>query len=158
MFMYSFFIEILFTIANSVIYAVRFVFAKVKEASPKIPKAVIDEIARALLPNILDYFASDRGKKEFEEWKKKMEEWDKLVELPGREYTMEGYEAWKKYCEENGYGYHYKRLVREGKDKTLCIVDFYGKNKALVAWRNNRTCKMGMTRICRVIEENGKTY
>ena len=94
----------------------------------------------------------------FEEWKKKMEEWDKLVELPGREYTMEGYEAWKKYCEENGYGYHYKRLVREGKDKTLCIVDFYGKNKALVAWRNNRTCKMGMTRICRVIEENGKTY
>ena len=94
----------------------------------------------------------------FEEWKKKMEEWDKLVELPGREYTIEGYEAWKKYCEENGYGYHYKRLVREGKDKTLCIVDFYGKNKALVAWRNNRTCKMGMTRICRVIEENGKTY
>ena len=70
MFMYSFFIEILFTIANAVIYAVRFVFAKVKEAVPKIPKAVIDEIARALLPSILDYFASDRGKKEFAEWKK----------------------------------------------------------------------------------------
>lgn len=73
MFMYSFFIEILFTIANAVIYAVRFVFAKVKEAVPKIPKAVIDEIARALLPNILDYFASDRGKKEFEAWKKKID-------------------------------------------------------------------------------------
>ncbi len=73
MFMYSFFIEILFTVANAVIYAVRFVFAKVKEAVPKIPKAVIDEIARALLPNILDFFASDRGKKEFEEWKKKID-------------------------------------------------------------------------------------
>ena len=74
MFMYSFFIEILFTVANAVIYAVRFVFAKVKEAVPKIPKAVIDEIARALLPNILDYFETDRGKKEFEEWKKKKSE------------------------------------------------------------------------------------
>lgn len=73
MFMYSFFVEILFTVANAVINAVRFVFVKVKEAVPKIPKAVIDEIARALLPNILDYFASDRGKKEFEEWKKKID-------------------------------------------------------------------------------------
>ena len=47
MFMYSFFIEILYVIANAVINAVRFVFAKVKEAVPKIPKAVMDEIARA---------------------------------------------------------------------------------------------------------------
>ena len=31
--MYSFFIEILYTIANAVIYAVRFVFAKAKEAA-----------------------------------------------------------------------------------------------------------------------------
>lgn len=73
MFIYSIFIEILFTIANAVIYVVRFVFAKVKEAASKIPAAVIDEVARALLPNILDYFASDRGKKEFEEWKKKID-------------------------------------------------------------------------------------
>lgn len=73
MFIYSIFIEILYVIANAVINEVRFVFAKVKEATSKIPKAVIDEIARALLPNILNYFASDRGKKEFEEWKKKKE-------------------------------------------------------------------------------------
>ena len=74
MFIFSFFIEILYVIANAVIYAVRFVFAKVKEATSKIPKAVIDEIARALLPNILDYFANDKGKKEFEEWKMKKSE------------------------------------------------------------------------------------
>lgn len=73
MFIYSIFIEILYVIANAVINAVRFVFAKVKEASSKLSDAVIDEIARALLSNILDYFASDRGKKEFEEWKKKMD-------------------------------------------------------------------------------------
>ena len=73
MFMYSFFIEILFTIANSVIYVVRFVFAKAKEAASRLPADVIDEVARALLPNILDFFASDRGKKEFEEWKKKID-------------------------------------------------------------------------------------
>ena len=69
--MYSFFIEILFTVANAVITAVRFVFAKAKDAASQLSDAVIDEVARALLPNILDYFASDRGKKEFEEWKKK---------------------------------------------------------------------------------------
>ena len=73
MFMYSFFVEILFTVANAVINAVRFVFVKVKEKASQLSDAVIDEVARALLPNILDYFASDRGKKEFEEWKKKMD-------------------------------------------------------------------------------------
>ena len=74
MFIFSFFIEILYVIANAVINAVRFVFAKVKEKASQLSDAVIDEIARALLPNILDYFASDRGKREFEEWKKKKSE------------------------------------------------------------------------------------
>lgn len=73
MFIYSIFIEILYVIANAVINAVRFLFAKVKEAAAKIPDSVLDEVARALLPNILDYFETDRGKKEFEEWKKKMD-------------------------------------------------------------------------------------
>ncbi|MBR0236200.1 MAG: hypothetical protein IJQ37_07075 [Clostridia bacterium] len=45
-----------------------------KEKASQLSDAVIDEIARALLPNILDYFASDRGKREFEEWKKKKSE------------------------------------------------------------------------------------
>lgn len=71
MLIFSFFIEILYVIANAVINTVRFLFAKVKEAASKIPDSVLDEVARALLPNILDYFASDRGKKEFAEWKKK---------------------------------------------------------------------------------------
>ena len=70
MFIYSIFIEILYVIANAVINAVRFLFAKVKDAAAKIPDSVLDEVARALLPNILDYFETDRGKKEFEEWKK----------------------------------------------------------------------------------------
>ena len=74
MLIFSFFIEILYVIANAVINAVRFVFAKVKEKASQLSDAVIDEIARALLPNILDYFASDRGKREFEEWKKKKSE------------------------------------------------------------------------------------
>lgn len=73
MLIFSFFIEILYVIANAVINTVRFVFAKVKEKASQLSDAVIDEIARALLPNILDYFASDRGKKEFEEWKKKID-------------------------------------------------------------------------------------
>lgn len=44
------------------------------------------------------------------------------------------------------------------KDKTLCIVDFYGKDKALVAWRNNNTYKMGMTKMCKVIWKKDKMY
>lgn len=43
-------------------------------------------------------------------------------------------------------------------DKTLCIIDFFGKSMALVAWRNNDTYKMGMPRLCKVVEKNGKTY
>ena len=94
----------------------------------------------------------------FEEWKKMMNECNDKFGLKPHEYTYEGYVAWKKYCEENGYDFHYKKLVKEATDKTLCIVDFYGKNKALVGWRNNRTCKMGMTRICNLVTKNKKTY
>lgn len=87
MFMYSFFIEILFTVANAVITAVRFVFAKTKETASQLSDAVIDEVARALLPNILDYFASDRGKKEFEEWKKKMDKATKAATAKAHDTT-----------------------------------------------------------------------
>ena len=44
------------------------------------------------------------------------------------------------------------------KDKTLCIVDFYGKHLALVGWRNGDTFSVGKTRLCRVIHKNGKAY
>lgn len=93
----------------------------------------------------------------FEEWKSRMESWDKTSGLPPHEYTFEGYKAWVKYCEDNGYDHH-KKPTKEATDKTLCIVDFYGKDKALVAWRNNRTCKMGMTHICKVIDKGNKSY
>ena len=49
-------------------------------------------------------------------------------------------------------------LRKEGRDKTLCIVQFYGEKRALVAWRNNNTMKMGMTHICPVVEKNNKWY
>ena len=42
--------------------------------------------------------------------------------------------------------------------KTLCIVDFYGKNLALVGWRNAETFSVGKMRLCRVIHKNDKTY
>ena len=93
----------------------------------------------------------------FEEWKNRMESWSKENGLPPHEYTLEGYKAWIKFCEENGYTHH-KELTKEGKDKSLCIVDFYGNDKALVAWRNNNTCKMGMTRICKIVKKDDKSY
>lgn len=93
----------------------------------------------------------------FEQWKKEMEEWNKTSGLKPYEYTFKGYKAWIKFNEEHGYDHH-KRLVKKAKDKTLCIVDFYGKDKALVAWRNNDTCKMGMTKMCKIVWKNGKMY
>ena len=33
------------------------------------PDHVIEKVARCLLPDILDYFESEEGQKEFEEWK-----------------------------------------------------------------------------------------
>ena len=112
---------------------------------------------------ILHYDGSNIGGKDkytvitFDEWKKMMNEWNTKSGLPSHEFTYEGYVAWKKYCDENGYDYHYKKLVKKGKDKTLCIVDFYG-SKALVGWRNNNTCKIGMTRLCNLVTKNKKTY
>ena len=38
----------------------------------------------------------------FEEWKNRMESWSKENGLPPHEYTLEGYKAWIKFCEENG--------------------------------------------------------
>lgn len=37
---------------------------------PQIPDKVRMEIARCLLPDIIAFFESDKGQKEFEEWKK----------------------------------------------------------------------------------------
>ena len=44
------------------------------------------------------------------------------------------------------------------KDKTLCIIDFYGKHLALVGWRNAETFSIGKTRLCRVVYKKDKVY
>lgn len=44
------------------------------------------------------------------------------------------------------------------RSKDLCIVDFFGKNLALVAWRNNETCKVGMPRLCRIKHTKNGRY
>ena len=40
---------------------------------PEIPKHIRMEIARCLLPDIIAYYESEQGQKEFEEWKKQKE-------------------------------------------------------------------------------------
>ena len=40
-----------------------------KRASAKLPKHVLDELARCFLPDILAYFASPEGREEYEERK-----------------------------------------------------------------------------------------
>ena len=56
------------------------------------------------------------------------------------------------------WGYEPKQiLVDKGRNKTLCIIDFYGKN-ALVAWRNNDSCKVGMTKLCPCYKKKNKWY
>jgi hypothetical protein len=40
-----------------------------KSASAKIPKRVLDELARCLLPDIIAFYESPEGREEYEEWK-----------------------------------------------------------------------------------------
>ena len=43
-------------------------------------------------------------------------------------------------------------------NKDFVIIEFYGKSKCLCAWRNNLTCKIGMTFLCPIIKKNKKYY
>ena len=43
-------------------------------------------------------------------------------------------------------------------NKDFVIIEFYGKSKCLCAWRNNPTCKIGMTFLCPIIRKNKKYY
>ena len=109
---------------------------------------------------ILNYTGANEGGKNkydypsYEEWVRETKDW--LERNPSfKEYfdlSEETYEELKKG------GHIEKKLVKKGKDKTLCIVDFYGKHLALVGWRNADTFSVGNTRLCRVIHKNGKTY
>ena len=60
---------------------IEFVFRDTRGEShiPQIPEHIRKEIARCLLPDIIAYYESEEGQKEFEEWKKqhsKVEEFD----------------------------------------------------------------------------------
>lgn len=96
----------------------------------------------------------------YEEWREETKKFYK--DFDGSDATedqlcREEYDACMKFADELG-SQTYKIKTKEAKDKTLCIVDIFGKKKALVAWRNNKTCKMGMTRLCPLIWEHGKLY
>ena len=40
-----------------------------KSASAKIPKCILDELARCFLPDILAFYETVEGRKEYDEWK-----------------------------------------------------------------------------------------
>lgn len=56
--------------------ALRYIFSD-KRGECTIPDDVIKRLAKALLPNILTFFESEEGKKEFEEWKQQTKTGDK---------------------------------------------------------------------------------
>ena len=53
--------------------ALRYIFTDTR-GECTIPDDVIKRLAKALLPNILAFFESEEGKKEFEEWKQQKEQ------------------------------------------------------------------------------------
>lgn len=99
----------------------------------------------------------------YEEWKNGMLEWyaknnwyEENSEALEKELSKEVFESVKE--QQKKLGQEQKQiLVDKGRNKTLCIIDFYGKN-ALVAWRNNDSCKIGMTRLCRCYKKKNKWY
>lgn len=46
---------------------------KIQKNDFKIPKSALDSLARRLYPAIREYFESEEGQREFEEWKKQRE-------------------------------------------------------------------------------------
>lgn len=99
----------------------------------------------------------------YEEWREHMLDWysknnwyetQEEIENAVSEKTFEGVKKLEKE-----WGHEPKMiLVDEGRDKSLCIIDFYGKKKALVAFRNNKTCKIGMPKLCPIIVKKDKWY
>jgi hypothetical protein len=88
----------------------------------------------------------NEAKAEFDKWKVNHEL------FKDDEYDREAYEL------EKEHGLCYKEVEEKGEaDKTLAIIQFYG-NKALVGWRNNDRCTMGMTRLCPIINKGKKSY
>jgi hypothetical protein len=127
------------------------------------------EVDRSYLNVPVKYILNYTGKHEdgmdhyrditYEEWREKTRKL--YLDFDGKEPTenqlsMEEYKACLKLAEKWDSSI-WKIKSKEAKDKTLCIVDFYGKN-ALVGWRNNKTCKMGMTRLYPLVWKHGKLF
>ena len=101
----------------------------------------------------------------YEEWLvdqyKLAEQFGEMVSLDKESLSREAYKKELKLYKTDdlwaSLGERQKILTKKAKDKTLCIVDIFGKN-ALVAWRNNETCKMGMPKLCPLIWKHGKLY
>lgn len=55
-------------------------------------------------------------------------------------------------------GKYLKKKIKQDYNKDFVVLDFYGKSKCLCAWRNNITCKIGITFICQIIKRNKKYY
>lgn len=95
----------------------------------------------------------------YEEWREKTRKL--YLDFDGKEPTesqlsMDEYKTCLKLAEERHYD-TWKIKSKEAKDKTLCIVDIFGKN-ALVGWRNNKTCKMGITKLYPLVWKHGKLF
>ena len=103
--------------------------------------------------------------KTYEEWlidqHHLAEQFPDIISTETQDLSHEAYEKeLKLYKKDETWDFlreHNRIKVKEAKDKTLTIVDIYGKN-ALVAWRNNKTCKMGMTKLCPLVWKHGKLY
>lgn len=54
---------------NPTEYAVGEIKNENKFERPEIPKEVMSELARFFLPDIIAFFESEEGKREYEEWK-----------------------------------------------------------------------------------------
>ena len=106
---------------------------------------------------------------EYRQMRKELaERWASFGEkMPSDEEVKADYKALSKQAHKKGeegidaYLILQKRKpieVMKNKDKTLCIVDFFGKKKALVGWRNNEKCSISMPKICPIVYKKGKGF
>lgn len=88
--------------------------------------------------------ASEIEKLDAIDWFGNHDEWNKQYDHMMTKYVLEPY-----------YKTH---TVRKKHDKDFVIIEFYGKHKALCAWRNTERCNVGMTFICPIVTKNKKRY
>ena len=105
---------------------------------------------------ILDYSGTNKGQKM--QYKKVLKTFEEMKEeyesYWGGKYHKESYE----YAKKKNYDFLYKKVKNNGEpDKTLTIIQIYG-SKALCAWRNEESCKMGMARMYPLIKKGKDTY